>query len=105
MHQGDMAFLRENGDYMAELVRLFDRAVDADGNVDIPGLHFLDWPSSPNKAGGKSATVPSCGGHSTMRPSCAGNWDRRTRRSCVAPSSGGSINRFPHHTTSSRRLR
>lgn len=51
MHQGDMAFLRENGDYMAELVRLFDWAVDADGNVDIPGLHFLDWPSSPNKAG------------------------------------------------------
>ncbi len=51
MHQGDMAFLKENGDYIAGLVQKFDKAVDADGRVSIPGQHFLDWPSSPNKAG------------------------------------------------------
>ncbi len=51
MHQGDRVFLKENEDYIAGLVRQFDRAVDGDGHVDIPGQHFLDWPSSPNKDG------------------------------------------------------
>ncbi len=51
MHQGDKAFLEENRDYITGLVKQFNLAVDADGKLDIPGLHFLDWPSSPNKAG------------------------------------------------------
>lgn len=54
MHQGDKAFLQENKDYITGLVRQFDKAVDANGKLNIPGLHFLDWPSSPNKAGVES---------------------------------------------------
>lgn len=51
MHQGDKSLLEESKEYISGLARQFDKAVSADGTLSIPGLHFLDWPSSPNKAG------------------------------------------------------
>lgn len=51
MHFGNIDFLRKHGDYIKGLVDLIDTKVDAEGNDDLGGGRFLDWPSSPNEKG------------------------------------------------------
>lgn len=51
MHNGNLAFLQKHRDYITGLVDLVDSKVDAEGNDDLGGGRFLDWPSSPNTDG------------------------------------------------------
>lgn len=51
MHFGNKAFLQKHGDYIKGLVDQIDGKVDAEGNDNLGGGRFLDWPSSPNEAG------------------------------------------------------
>ena len=51
MHNGNLDFLRKHGDYITGLVDLIDSRVDAEGNDELGGGRFLDWPSSPNEEG------------------------------------------------------
>ena len=51
MHFGNIDFLRKHGDYIKGLVDLIDTKVDAEGNDELGGGRFLDWPSSPNEKG------------------------------------------------------
>lgn len=46
MHHGDLAYLRQNGDYMRALVKQLDECVDANGEEHLTGSRFLDWPTS-----------------------------------------------------------
>jgi len=51
MQNGNLDFLEKHKDYITGLVELFDSKVDAEGNDDLGGGRFLDWPSSPNTDG------------------------------------------------------
>ena len=51
MHFGNIDFVRKHGDYIKGLVDLVDTKVDAEGNDELGGGRFLDWPSSPNEKG------------------------------------------------------
>ncbi len=51
MHFGNIDFVRKHGDYIKGLVDLIDTKVDAEGNDELGGGRFLDWPSSPNEKG------------------------------------------------------
>ncbi|MGN0201363.1 MAG: alpha-L-rhamnosidase C-terminal domain-containing protein [Candidatus Cryptobacteroides sp.] len=51
MHFGNLDFVRKHGDYIKGLVDLIDTKVDAEGNDELGGGRFLDWPSSPNEKG------------------------------------------------------
>ena len=51
MHFGNIDFLRKHGDYIKGLVDLIDTKVDAEGNDELGGGRFLDWPRSPNEKG------------------------------------------------------
>lgn len=58
MHGGDMAFLQKHKAYITGLIDKIDSRVDADGTEHMVDAsngkkigRFLDWPSSPNKAG------------------------------------------------------
>lgn len=46
MHHGDMDYLRDNEDYLRELVQQIDRCVDENGEEKLTGSRFLDWPTS-----------------------------------------------------------
>jgi alpha-L-rhamnosidase len=50
MHNGNLAYLREQKTYMTGLLRQLAGCVREDGSVDIPNP-FLDWPSSTNPEG------------------------------------------------------
>ncbi len=60
MHGGDKAFLERHRDYITGLIDRIDTLVDADGTEHLEEgtnsqmKYFLDWPSSPNKAGVES---------------------------------------------------
>ncbi len=49
-YQGDLAYLKEQQDYMAGLLRHLISKVGADGRERLDGNRFLDWPSSEHKA-------------------------------------------------------
>ncbi|MGN1215557.1 MAG: alpha-L-rhamnosidase C-terminal domain-containing protein, partial [Candidatus Cryptobacteroides sp.] len=51
MHFGNLDFVKKHGDYIKGLVDLIDTKVDAEGNDELGGGRFLDWPSSPNEKG------------------------------------------------------
>lgn len=50
-HNGDMAFLKNHKDYILGLIEQIDGKIDENGNENLSQSRFLDWPSSPNKAG------------------------------------------------------
>ena len=51
-YQGNLNYLKEQKDYLTGLVGLLFTKVDATGQEKLDGGgRFLDWPSSPNKAG------------------------------------------------------
>jgi hypothetical protein len=49
MHHGDMAYLKEQQPYLKDLLKLLISKVDANGQEQLDGFRFVDWPSSPNK--------------------------------------------------------
>lgn len=46
LYNGDLAYLRENQDYILGLTRQLDECVDANGEEKMTGVRFLDWPTS-----------------------------------------------------------
>jgi hypothetical protein len=51
-YQGNLAYLKEQQNYLSGLLRLLLTKVDADGHEKLDGGgRFLDWPSSPNEQG------------------------------------------------------
>ncbi len=46
LHNGDLAYLRDNRDYILGLVKQLDECVNADGKEEMTGVRFLDWPTS-----------------------------------------------------------
>ncbi len=46
LHNGDIAYLKANRDYILGLVRQIDGCVDASGKETLTGTRFLDWPTS-----------------------------------------------------------
>jgi Bacterial alpha-L-rhamnosidase. len=51
MHFGHKDYLEKHADYIKGLVDIIDSKVDDEGNDDLGGGRFLDWPSSPNVDG------------------------------------------------------
>lgn len=51
LHGGDLDFLKKHKAYILGLVNQIDSKIDENGNENLGGLRFLDWPSSPNKKG------------------------------------------------------
>lgn len=46
LHHGDMAYLKDNRDYILGLVKQLDECVDSNGEEQMTGVRFLDWPTS-----------------------------------------------------------
>ena len=46
LHCGDLAYLRENRDYILGLTKQLDECVDENGKENMTGVRFLDWPTS-----------------------------------------------------------
>ena len=46
LHNGDLAYLKENRDYIYGLTKQLDECVDAKGEEKMTGVRFLDWPTS-----------------------------------------------------------
>lgn len=46
LHNGDLAYLRENRDYILGLAKQLDECVDENGEEQMTGVRFLDWPTS-----------------------------------------------------------
>ncbi len=51
MHNGDLAYLKEQKNYLVKLLAHIITKIDADGKETLDGTRFLDWPSSENKKG------------------------------------------------------
>ncbi|MCB9330957.1 MAG: alpha-L-rhamnosidase [Lewinellaceae bacterium] len=51
MQNGDLDFLEKHRAYIVGLIDLIASKIDADGAEEMGKFRFLDWPSSPNKAG------------------------------------------------------
>nr|WP_198664881.1 alpha-L-rhamnosidase [Lewinella sp. IMCC34191] len=51
MQNGDRDFLEKHRDYMLGLIDQIDGKINEDGTETFGGFKFLDWPSTPNKAG------------------------------------------------------
>ena len=51
MHNGNIDFLRKHADYITGLVDQVDARVDKEGNDNLGGGRFLDWPSNQNEQG------------------------------------------------------
>lgn len=51
MQGADKAYLQQHHDYIAGVVDQIDGGVAEDGSENLAKWRFLDWPSSPNKAG------------------------------------------------------
>lgn len=49
LHNGDMAYLRANRDYILGLTRQLSECVRPDGCEQMTGVRFLDWPTSEQK--------------------------------------------------------
>lgn len=50
MHHGDLAYLKQQQPYLAELVKQIVNKVGPDGKERMDGNRFLDWPSSKDTA-------------------------------------------------------
>ncbi|MCW1925724.1 hypothetical protein OKA05_24415 [Luteolibacter arcticus] len=48
-HHGDLAYLKQQQDYLDQLLRRLTTYVDADGRETLDGMRFLDWPTFENK--------------------------------------------------------
>lgn len=48
-HHGDLAYLKEQKDYLTKLLKRLSTFVDADGKETLDGMRFLDWPTFENK--------------------------------------------------------
>ena len=46
LHHGDIDYLRENRDYILGLVKQLDECVGTNGEEQMTGVRFLDWPTS-----------------------------------------------------------
>ena len=51
LYSGNRTYLRQHRDYITGLIDRIDECVDKDGKEHLSTSRFLDWPSSPNKAG------------------------------------------------------
>lgn len=51
MHHGDLAYLKKQQQYLAELLRHIATKIDGDNKEILDGTRFLDWPSSENEKG------------------------------------------------------
>lgn len=51
MHHGNRAYLEQQAPTLHALLGRLAALVGPDGHEQVPGFRFLDWPSSPNKAG------------------------------------------------------
>ncbi|SEN76890.1 alpha-L-rhamnosidase [bacterium A37T11] len=51
MHQGNLAYLKEQQTYLAGLVRQIITKIGDDNQEKLDGTRFLDWPSSENPKG------------------------------------------------------
>ena len=51
LQNGDLDFLEKHRRYIVGLVDQIDAHIAADGSETFGGFKFLDWPSTPNKAG------------------------------------------------------
>ena len=51
MHNGNISFLQRHRNYITGVIDRIDECVDENGNETLAKQRFLDWPSSPNKAG------------------------------------------------------
>jgi hypothetical protein len=51
LYHGDLAYLKEQRDYLTGLLNLLFTQVDETGQEKLGGHRFLDWPSSPNIQG------------------------------------------------------
>lgn len=50
-YQGDLAYLKEQREYLTGLLKVLISKIDKDGREQLDGNRFLDWPSSENKEG------------------------------------------------------
>jgi alpha-L-rhamnosidase len=48
-HHGNLAYLKEQQDYLTKLLKRLSTFVDADGKETLDGMRFLDWPTFENK--------------------------------------------------------
>lgn len=48
LHNGNLAYLQENQEYIYSLLDLLEKKIDANGKENLDGMRFLDWPTSPN---------------------------------------------------------
>lgn len=51
MHNGNLDYLQKHRNYITGVIDRIDKCVDKDGNENLAESRFLDWPSTPNKAG------------------------------------------------------
>ena len=51
LHHGNLAYLKEQRDYLEALLNILLTKVDETGQNKLDGHKFLDWPSSPNVQG------------------------------------------------------
>ncbi|GAA4799144.1 hypothetical protein GCM10023231_29880 [Olivibacter ginsenosidimutans] len=47
-HHGDLAYLKKQGPYLADLLKLLATKIDEKNSEHLDGTRFLDWPSSEN---------------------------------------------------------
>ena len=50
-YQGDKAYLQEQKDYLIQLVNHLFTKINSNGQEQLDGMRFLDWPSSENAQG------------------------------------------------------
>lgn len=48
-YQGDLAYLKEQQEYLTNLLQHLASKIDPDGRENLDGNRFLDWPTSRNK--------------------------------------------------------
>jgi len=51
MHQGDLAYLKQQQPYLSNLLKQIVTKVGEDNKEKLDGMRFLDWPSSENQQG------------------------------------------------------
>lgn len=51
MHNGNLDFLHRHRNYITGVIDRINECVDENGNENLAKWRFLDWPSTPNKAG------------------------------------------------------
>ena len=49
LNNGDLNYLKKNRDYLFATLDLLEKKIEPDGQENLDGMRFLDWPTSPNK--------------------------------------------------------